>query len=86
MRKIFTEHGFTVDGSFFSSPDLDKLFIFNNFALERYDYPFTLDVNTQITPANHMPTMSIVEFLVALQNTFNLKIIFRSRVQSIYQF
>ncbi|MBK7691546.1 MAG: hypothetical protein IPJ31_10645 [Bacteroidetes bacterium] len=78
LRKIFTEHGFTVDGSFFSSPDLDKLFIFNNFAIERYDYPFTFDVNTQITPANHMPAMSIVEFLVALQNTFNLKIIFRS--------
>lgn len=78
IRKIFSEHGFTVDGSFFTSPDLDKLFIFNNHAIERYDYPFTLDVNTQITPRNHMPDMGITDFLIALQNTFNLKIIFRA--------
>lgn len=77
VRKIFTEHGFTVDGSFFNFPDFDQLYIFNNFAIERYDYPFTFDINTQIIPANHMPDMSIVEFLVALQNTFNLKIIFQ---------
>lgn len=78
VRKIFSEHGFTAEGNFFDYPDFDKLMIFNNFAIERYDFPFTYDVNTQIIPGNHMPDMSVTDFLAAIQNTCNLKIIFRS--------
>lgn len=77
LRQLFTEHGFTAEGDFFNYAQFNLLHIFNTVSIDLYDYPFTLDVNRQITPNRHLPDMLIVDFLVALQNTFNLKIDFK---------
>ncbi len=86
LRQIFIEHGFSVDGTFFAYPDFNLLHIFNTVSIELYDYPFTFDVNRQITPNRHLPKMLIADFLVALQNTFNLKIDFLEGKRALINF
>lgn len=76
LKQIALEHGYTLGGNFFTYPDLDKVTLFNNRAIEKYDVPFSLDVNTEIDPRNHVPEIRIVDFLIAIQNTFNLKVDF----------
>ena len=78
LRQVFIEHGFKPMGTFFDYPDYDKVHIFNTRALERYDYPGVYDVNTEINAWQHVPNMLVADFLVAVQNTFNLRIVFKS--------
>lgn len=75
VKQIFIENGYTVTGTFFEQKDFEKLYIFNNNAIEFYDYPFTTDINREIVPGNHLPNVLIIDFLADLQNIFNLKII-----------
>ncbi len=76
IKQIFSEHGFTALGSFFGIPDIEKLVVFNNYSIEKYDYPFTFDLNNEIDLSNHVPDILIADFLISLQNFFNLKISF----------
>lgn len=76
IRCIFNEHGFNVNGNFFSYPSIDKVHIYNTVAIDRFDYPFTDDYNTQITPSRHLPKMLISDFLAAISVAFNLRITF----------
>lgn len=76
LRAIFLEHGFNVTGNFFSFPSIDKVHIYNTVAIDRFDYPFTDDYNTQLTPSRHLPDMLIADFLTAICNAFNLRIVF----------
>ena len=65
--KVFEELGFTVTGDFITSTDFDDLVLFNNYAIEDY---FTIlnyvDVNHTIDPRNHVPDISLVDFLKAI--------------------
>jgi len=74
LKQVFYEHGFTAYGEFFDYPDFDKIHMYNNVGIERYNYPFTYDLNRCIVPSDHVPDMLISDFLVAVQNGFNLKI------------
>lgn len=76
IKKAFSEFGFQAEGNFFNLPDIDKVFLFNNCAIEKYDPLFPTETNNQIIPANHVPDMLIYEFLAALQNFYNFKLIF----------
>lgn len=76
LKSAFSEFGFEAQGTFFNLPDIDKVFIFNNCSVEKYDPLFPTESNNQIVPANHVPEISIYEFLAALQNFYNLKLIF----------
>lgn len=78
LRQLFIEFGFTAIGDFFDYPDFDKLHIYNTVSIDRYTQPFTFDVNHEITPANHLPEILVSDFLVAIQNAFNLNIIWRA--------
>ena len=73
IRKIFEEHNFMVSGAFMDGTDFDDLFMFNNFAIEDYLLnPSYSDLNKQITPANHMPDINIVDFLRGIFGLFNI--------------
>ena len=74
IKQIFIEHGFTASGEFFNYPNFNLIHIFNIVSIEFYDYPFPFDLNRQITPNRHLPKMFISDFLVAIQNAFNLRI------------
>ena len=76
LRQLCFEFGFLAEGSFFNYPDFDKIHIYNTVAIDKYNAPFTDDVNRELTPANHLPDMLISDFLVAIQNSFNLKVDF----------
>lgn len=73
LQQVFIETGYTVGGDFFNIPDFEKLLIFNNYSIEKYVKTTKLDANREINPINHVPEMLITEFLIAVQNTFNLK-------------
>lgn len=76
IKKAFSEFGFEAFGNFFDLPDIAKVWVFNNCAIEKYDPLFPTESNNQIIPANHVPDMPIYEFLAALQNFYNFKIVF----------
>lgn len=73
VKQIFLEHGYTLTGNFLEIKDIDKIHIFNNRSIERYDTPFVYDTNMFIRPQQHMPDMLIVDMLTALQVAFNLR-------------
>lgn len=76
IRKCFEEFGYKVSGTFFELPSFDKLFLFNNFSIEKYDIVNQLDSTNYINPKDHVPNISIYEFLAAIQLTFCTKMIF----------
>lgn len=86
IRQIFIEHGFVASGSFFDYPNFDLIHIYNNVAIDRYNSPFAYDVNHEITPSNHLPDMLISDFLVAIQNSLNLKVDWHEDKQVLFSF
>lgn len=76
VEQCFKEHGWNVSGSFFTMPDMDRLLVYNTCSLEKYDPLFPVETGRVLIPSNHVPDISIYEFLKRLQNGFNLKIIF----------
>lgn len=72
IKQIFAENGFNVTGTWFTDPAFDDLYIFNNYGVERY-YPNDYrDLNREIAPGNHLPDLTIVDFLKATFNFLNL--------------
>lgn len=73
LRKVFEENNFKVSGDFIDGTDFDRLFLFNNFAIENYlGYPSNVDINKVINPANHVPDITIADFLRGLFAFFNI--------------
>ena len=73
LKKIFEENNFKVSGAFLDGTDFDDLVMFNNFAIENYlQYPSYVDLNRQINPSNHVPDISIPDFLRGLFSLFNI--------------
>ena len=72
VKKCFTEFGYSIAGDWIDDTDFDKLFIFNNYALEVYAISTYTDYNNMIIPANHVPDMYIVDFLKAIFTFFNV--------------
>lgn len=77
LKSIFQEFGYTVAGDFFSQQQFSELYLFNNFAIEKYDETFH-DNCREIIPSNHMPDLLIRDFLVEVFRLFNLEMIFRA--------
>lgn len=75
LRKAFEEFGYTLYGDFLEDKDYARLYIFNNFAINIFNY-LELDINRYIYPKNHVPDIAISEFLKAIQTTFNLCFVF----------
>lgn len=75
FSKLFETYGYTVQGDFIDEPAFDDVLIFNNYSLEKYTTGHA-DYNRQIVPANHMPDMSIADFLQAILSWLKLKLVF----------
>lgn len=73
LKKVFEENNFRVSGALVDGTDFDDLYIFNNYAIEYYLVsPSFADINHFINPANHMPDISIADFLRGLFALFNV--------------
>lgn len=75
LRALFRYFGYNVVGSFFSIPDIHSVFIDNNYAIEVYQFK-TQDLNRSIDIRNHLPAISVAEFLSAVFEAFNLHMTF----------
>jgi len=94
LKKVFEENNFKVTGAFVDGTDFDDLYIFNNYGIEDYLpwYPSWVDLNKTINPANHVPDISIADFLRGLfalfniyptfQNAQEVKLVFRKNLLS----
>lgn len=86
FRKCFEEYGYSVYGSFFEDEDYKHIYLDNNFGLEIYNSGNT-DINKSITPKNHVPDITLAEYINAVKQAFGLMYILRGdkRVEVIYR-
>jgi len=69
LKKCFIEYGFTVSGAIVDDAWSNRLFMYNNRAIEQYSSN-GYDLTRAIVPAQHMPDVSIKDFLVAVLGLF----------------
>lgn len=75
IKKCFEEFGFSVSGAFLDNADFDDLFQYNNRGIESYTSSF-IDTNRSITPSNHVPDVSISDYLKAYFQWLNVYPVF----------
>lgn len=71
LRKIFEEHGYKVSGPVFDDPAYAELTTYNQFSIEKYS-PNFYDFNRNIFPADHVPSMLIIDFLKGILGALNM--------------
>ena len=71
LAKVAAAGGCQAQGEFLADPHYRFLHLFSNYALERYNSQRE-DANRALFYENHVPPVLVVDFLMALQNTFNL--------------
>ncbi|MBA3707159.1 MAG: hypothetical protein H0W84_15030, partial [Bacteroidetes bacterium] len=77
IQKLFQQFGYTITGEWMDDANWDDCFMFNNFAIEKYDLTAHTDINREIQPERHLPKKAIGTFLRDLQFFFNVKFSFR---------
>jgi hypothetical protein len=90
FKKVFEFIGYKISGSFLEDPDISQIIIFNNYALDNVLYDPS-DVNipviniwaSTIDLKNHVPDISIADFIKAVKNFFNLGIFVNDTNKSI---
>lgn len=82
IEKIFELHGWYVEGNFLDDPDIQRLVIYNNYALDALSGGLNQYADT-ITLANHMPDLTIGQFLVGIKNLFGLGYFFEPKTKTV---
>lgn len=72
LTKIFESQGWTINGNWLTNPDIQRLVIYNNYALDALNEGGLNVYNTNIIYANHLPDITIGSFLVELMNMFGI--------------
>lgn len=75
FKQLFETFGFKLQGAFIDDPAFDDLLLFNNYALERYTTGHA-DFNRFFDPKNHVPDITLAEFLQAVLFFFNCEMKF----------
>ncbi|RYD78050.1 MAG: hypothetical protein EOP53_11900 [Sphingobacteriales bacterium] len=85
LRQCFEEHGITVKGSIFTDEELMQLVIYNNYALDKKLSPsdYTNVYSNDIDLRNHVPEMTIQEFLIEIRKPFFLNFLFSFNKQEV---
>lgn len=78
FRKVMDNIGYKATGELMNTTDFDHLYIFNNFSLEYYFSSTNLDYNRSIFPANHLPDITVLEFIKAVLDWLNIFPVFPS--------
>lgn len=68
LKKIAAITGVTITGSFFTHPVWSKMILFNTTEAE----------TANVSVANHLPALSVTEFILELRKIANLKFVFNS--------
>lgn len=72
VRACFEELGWQVEGAFMDNLDFDHLSIFNNYSIENYSAILSVDYNRSILPRNHVPDLTVADFLKKVFAFFNI--------------
>lgn len=75
LKKCFAEFGYTVTGAIVDDAWSNRLFMYNNRAIEQYSSN-GYDLNRSIVPAQHMPDVTIKDFLVSALGLFGVYPVF----------
>jgi hypothetical protein len=70
----FKEIGYSLVGDFMTDSRFDNVCIFNNYAIDQYDYILHQDINRQIIPSNHLPDISLAKYIKNIIINFGLKL------------
>ncbi len=75
LEKLMFENGITLDGTILADAEYQALLLFNNYVLSEAfgAHPST---TVTITPANHVPNMTVAEFCNAIRVPWNAVFIF----------
>jgi hypothetical protein len=73
IRRVFQHFGYYVTGDILDDPEINKLVVYNNYALS----------STAITFNNHVPDMTVGEFLIAIKNLLGWGYIFNPTDKSV---
>ncbi|MFC4261903.1 hypothetical protein ACFOWM_03370 [Ferruginibacter yonginensis] len=65
--------GYSIAGDVLDNPSWNDLFIFNTTAIEFYSVVAHADYTRKIFPADHVPDITVAEFLKAICSFFNLE-------------
>ncbi len=79
IKQIFKEFGYTIDSDLFVNADFAAIHLYNNYSIEQYNYPYFIDANNSINLKNHLPSIPLVDFLLAIKKTFNLKFTYSNK-------
>lgn len=78
LKQCFAEFGWNVAGSIFTDPLYKDILLYNTYAINNFGYnlattpvKFTQS-DSLITPSNHMPNMTILEFIAEVCKKLNL--------------
>jgi hypothetical protein len=74
LKQVFIENGYTVDGTFLEDPEIKTLTIYSVGELENY---LSFSASPTFEIKNCVPDITIGDFLIYLQNTFNLGFFFQ---------
>lgn len=84
VKKCFEEFGYTVKGHFITGTDFSDVYLFNNYAIEKYSNANT-DVTSTIIPGNHMPTNTLItDFLKGIFSFWNIYMDFAGTEVTLY--
>lgn len=82
LKKVLAVYGYSLAGGWQTDGDIKKVVIINNYALDRLEDGINTFEN-EITLRNHLPDMTIGEFVVSLKSLFGLDVLFNSQLKTV---
>lgn len=70
LKACIEEFGFKLSGTFFNTSAFDDVYLDNNYSIE--EYVSNYDINRRIIPSNHMPDVSVRDFIIAVCGWLNM--------------
>lgn len=70
LKACFEEFGFKLSGTFFNTTAFDDVYLDNNYSIE--EYAVNYDINRRIIPSNHMPDITVRDFIISVCAWLNM--------------
>jgi hypothetical protein len=75
LQQLIQQLGYTIAGTALETAILEDLYIYNTRSIEDYDFSLKIDKNRKIIPGNHLPDITVVDFL---RNSFQFLNVYAS--------
>lgn len=78
LEKVFSENGYNLTGELLNNQGFNDLYIYNNQSINFFSYSVFQDYNRRIVPRDHMPDITVTEFLKNVFSFFNVYPVFNA--------